>query len=193
MRRRLLTVLSATLAVAAVVVFAAWVRSWTVTDEFYVTRWDTAGDVPAYESARVVLGADYFRALAARMVHAPDRQPDARHHAAKWPGPHKLHLRSHPERIGFDAWAWGDHYVDQPAEGGSTEVRLVRVRPWLIVLALAALPAARAIMWARRRRALRRARRRGLCAKCGYDLCATPGRCPECGETNETAAVTPTT
>jgi hypothetical protein len=48
---------------------------------------------------------------------------------------------------------------------------------WLIVLAFATLPAIFAL------RALRASRRsiRGLCSTCGYDLRATPERCPECG------------
>ena len=54
------------------------------------------------------------------------------------------------------------------------------VPAWLAALALAVLPA----WWCRRWWRLRTGRRRrseGHCATCGYDLRATPGRCPECG------------
>jgi hypothetical protein len=48
---------------------------------------------------------------------------------------------------------------------------------WAVCLGLAILPAAWLVRWRRGR--LRR--RAGLCPTCGYDLRATPDRCPECG------------
>jgi hypothetical protein len=48
---------------------------------------------------------------------------------------------------------------------------------WLLTIALSALPASRAWSWIR----TRRAHPAGFCPHCGYDLRATPDRCPECG------------
>ena len=47
---------------------------------------------------------------------------------------------------------------------------------WKLFLLLAAGP----LLWACHR-LLPRRRPAGLCPRCGYDLRATPGRCPECG------------
>ena len=54
---------------------------------------------------------------------------------------------------------------------------VVGVPYWALMLLALALPAWQAV---RRRAAARRARANG-CAVCGYDLRATPDRCPECG------------
>ncbi len=61
--------------------------------------------------------------------------------------------------------------------GGQTPVPY-----WLTALMLAILPAWRgAALVIRRTQDRRRQDRIGRCRACGYDLRATPGRCPECG------------
>jgi hypothetical protein len=52
---------------------------------------------------------------------------------------------------------------------------------WLVALVAGTWPAASLALAVRRRITRRRAGREGLCPKCGYDLRATPNRCPECG------------
>jgi hypothetical protein len=56
----------------------------------------------------------------------------------------------------------------------------VRVPLAYVSVVLGALPAGRAWSWLRRRRR-DAGRERGRCARCGYDLRASPDRCPECG------------
>ena len=57
----------------------------------------------------------------------------------------------------------------------------VRISWWLPMLLTAVLPAARLLGVSLRRLRLRRRLRAGLCPACGYDLRASPRRCPECG------------
>jgi hypothetical protein len=53
----------------------------------------------------------------------------------------------------------------------------VLIPHWLVVLLTGVLPVFMSCGWLRRRAR----RRHGLCPTCGYDLRATPERCPECG------------
>ena len=62
----------------------------------------------------------------------------------------------------------------------TTRHRLIVVPYWAPTAAFAILPAIGVWEWRGRRRQRWR-KRMGLCVACGYDLRATPERCPECG------------
>jgi hypothetical protein len=55
------------------------------------------------------------------------------------------------------------------------------IRYWLVVLLAALLPVVHAVPFVFNRWRARRFAREGRCPHCGYDLRATPDRCPECG------------
>jgi hypothetical protein len=70
------------------------------------------------------------------------------------------------------------HDDDSYGVGRHDELWELGVRPWLPVVLLLVMPA----IWFRRTWKSRHARRAGLCPSCGYDLRASPERCPECGK-----------
>jgi hypothetical protein len=74
----------------------------------------------------------------------------------------------------------------------SSEILVIGINPmrkiayigyWQLVVPAAALAAAAIFLRGRNRR-----RSNGTCRKCGYDLRATPERCPECGTVPTRAA-----
>jgi hypothetical protein len=86
-------------------------------------------------------------------------------------------FRRRDDVAGFAIWrGTARHYVMLPPSA----LWGVAAPYWFLFLMAGTLPAAWAAQW-RRRRLKRRRIGQGLCARCGYDLRASAGRCPECG------------
>jgi hypothetical protein len=65
-----------------------------------------------------------------------------------------------------------------------TDGHIIVLPLWFLTLTFGAWPAMASVRWRRRRREARK----GLCPRCGYDLRASPDRCPECGNVPESLA-----
>lgn len=81
-------------------------------------------------------------------------------------------------------WEWGGfawYSIQHPKTGN---VQAQAVAPfWSIAAVTALLPLAWIILRLRSRWRERQQNRLGVCPACGYDIRATPDRCPECGTT----------
>jgi hypothetical protein len=82
------------------------------------------------------------------------------------------YMRNYPGwgKMGFGLFAGAPA---DPDPGLAYSDQFIVVPFWFVILLFAALPS-RWILIPRRRKG-------GLCEKCGYDMRATPTRCPECG------------
>jgi hypothetical protein len=165
MRRRLLNLAAAASLGLCVAAAVLWVRSYRTGDGFV---WKpTDADRTYYRAyvgrggARLGRGAYPFD-HAGYFEYSPDESP-AR--------PSGYHPGGLADRLGFDYQSGSD------AQGMPSADLFSPL--WAVVAGAGLFPAWRArSLYARRRCRLMI----GRCASCGYDLRATPDRCPECGK-----------
>lgn len=166
----LLTILSLVLCTAAV---AMWVRSYFVRNIVTFGRAGGNGHV-----AQSILGNIHVLSnLDGGYGGGASRSADRLASAAIWNGGMSGYPPAVESKLGF---VW-QHYTlyhfvrTSPAQTLVSRHRLVVVPWWAVVLVFAAPPGVR---WALHPL---RPRPAGTCRRCGYDLRATPDRCPECG------------
>lgn len=167
MKHRLFTLASGLSLLMCGATVALWVRSYWTDDLF---EWDLKRQSLFIESSG---GQFMFEHTAVVGPQWRCHHPGFFHDTDKADGPVELGMRMPGSRQYFRKWGfwlvtgerWGDyhHAVFTPA--------------WFTFVAFLLLPLA----WAGRKMKARRVRHDGTCAICGYDLRATPDRCPECG------------
>jgi hypothetical protein len=166
------TVLSLVLCLATV---ALWVQSWLVDASLYhsgdndVSLRSSAGEFAI--QINKLLNPEEWIGMARGWYMLPVHRPST---------PIASRLGSGPtlwNRLGFA----GFHGSTSGPGVPRFDIRMIVIPYWPLVIVCALLPIRSAIRWTPRKRRIKR----GLCPACGYDLRATPERCPECGSTAE--------
>ena len=172
---------------------ALWVRSYVGGDQFHWLR-DTPGTTSwvrrlyTLRSSRGGFIIDYIRSPStdvdgiAAFREDAKIQPTFRHERY----PNQSYPKVYPPLPNADGWSWPGvsyHARNAGLHPSSKVWRQQLVLPyWLLALTTSITPLA----WVGLRLRRRYYKKRGLCVACGYDLRATPERCPECGTSIDT-------
>jgi hypothetical protein len=160
-RRWLFRGLAAVSFVLFVPTIYAWVRSGAGFDGYYMTQSSQSPRLISIESS------DGLLQISTGVLTAPWPMP-----STGWEAPRPHSLRASGRVLGF--------YISRTANisGVVSDWTIVSFPYWFLAALFFATPASGAVRWQRKRRAKRTV---GKCSGCGYDLRATPERCPECG------------
>ena len=161
-RRRLFTVVSVISLILCVATCLFWIRAQYVYDSIKLTSdrgviWFTTWRSYAGLDVGVHLRPPTAEDVPQRFRWSSGLPVEGDH---RWFVPRFRHTVFPPDPTQFERERWD-----------------IRVPYWLMLLVTIALP----IASFRRARVLRRRAQDHLCLHCGYDLRATPERCPECG------------
>jgi hypothetical protein len=162
MKRRLLNLLT----VLSLLLCVAVVALWVCVPRGRPARFYTSAH---RYSAHWTIDSVWLEVTAGvRDAHGGFRAPPGQGWASKWDWPQPLPL--------------GFGYGRSPAgDPGAAFYRGVALPWWFVFTAPSLLPAWRLGAWYLSQRQRRRASANKLCPSCGYDLRATPDKCPECG------------
>ena len=187
MRRRLFTLGAALSALICLLSLALWVRGRFASDVWASHRFDPATRALASRSAEATNGRLYL--VRSTTVMPPGVVPRLPYplistwaHAAGPPGaPPPVPNPAHDGLLFFWERANTARRPATPRSFHVTAHTVAGVR----LLPLAALAAGPPALWLLLRLRTRRAPRPGCCPTCGYDLRASPERCPECGRSRQ--------
>jgi hypothetical protein len=193
MRRKLFNLAVAALLLVCIFTTALWIRSYWSADRVSWTRFWYDGTV-----SRASENPKHFKnwTLYTVVLHSERGGLRLFYHSS---GGHDAYFN--PQRSGFKmrceppsrypyAGASGIRPAFMRALGGfqlhhEREVDRTSYHRWLNLVAphwaLASVTLLTPLVWAYRYQRLRRRVAKCICAHCGYDLRATPDRCPECG------------
>jgi hypothetical protein len=173
MKRRSFKLLMIISTVLCVGLMVTAVRSFWVSTSFGKSTWN--GQQGRLEIFEIDSGAGGISLYAETAFSSPNEPlSDVFRLHPKW----QIHEEAlHPWKLDWvDLWHF--HYYRGSAvfNGGSWSRLEVRVPYGPLILLMMVAP----VIWVFRRKHVRRP---GFCMQCGYDLRATPERCPECGTT----------
>ena len=164
MTRRLINLLTILSLLLCVAVAALWGRGYWASDQLDLVAVRPSGSRLAlwFRSGRGGLGLTVvtYPAALIKSTRPSWRSTEPQYGGAKW------------AEVGYGGF--GFYLAALSDAAGSVRLIGVCVPAPLVLLSSAVLP----VLHVRR---CRRRDRAGLCPQCGYDLRATPDRCPECG------------
>jgi len=171
--------ISALLAVALLAALCTlWLRSYHVADAVSWQRWHNVGGTYHGHFGDVYSGRGVFRIDFLRLTTAfPSSTSTARQW--EWTRSDATHFRlprdTFWQRLGFG------YISDSQSAAGLRNATVTTRAYWVPYWALVTLASIVPLRWLLVALTRARRRRRGLCARCGYDVRFSEGRCPECG------------
>lgn len=168
-RRWVFNIFAAASLMAFVAVAVLWVRSWWCSDTWHYSADRGRIDFISCGAGTITVVGWLESGDQPRRLEAPER-PGLTMATSEMLDPYTVNGKA-------PKWTVWDSGGEMGTDGDACREVMVAIPHWVPGSLAAVCPS----LWIVKAQRVRRRRREGHCPKCGYDLRATPDRCPECG------------